>query len=137
MQKEETYNPSLRWSEKAAGEKEDGSLHDASFYTLLRQPTERVDYLCFTLKNGRQHMVSASDITEMCHEPGSSIVLFFHAGTVHIEGRNLDALFGHLQDRRVKEVREFSDSRETVLNTDALFVSRIAFDSENLRRAGM
>ncbi len=136
MQKEETYNPSLRWSEKATGEKED-SLHETAFFTLLRQPTDRVDYLCFTLKNGRQHMVAASDISEMCHEPGASIVLFFNAGTVHIEGRNLDELFRHLQDRRVKEVREFADSRETVFNTNALFVSRIAFDSENLRRAGM
>lgn len=137
MEKEATYNPNIRWSEKAAAEKDGNDLDETLFYSLLRQPTHTVDYICFTLKNGRQHSLSASDVTEMFHDPATGIVLFFSAGDVRIEGRNLYALFRLLQDRRVKEVKEFTDDREMLFNANALFVDRIVFESENLKRAGV
>lgn len=136
MEKELVYNPTSRWSDRATSEKEDGfDLDETLFFSLLRQPTDRVDYVCFTLKSGEQHMLSASDITEMYHHPETGIILFFSSGIVRIEGRNLDVLFRHFQDRRVKEVREFSNVREMVLNGNALFVERIVFESENIRRS--
>lgn len=138
MEKELVYNPTSRWSDRATPEKEDGlDLDETLFYNLLRQPTDRVDYVCFTLKSGKQHLLSASDIIEMYHQPDTGIVLFFSGGIIRIEGRNLNVLFRHLQDRRVKEVREFTDKREMMFNGNALFVERIVFESENVRRAGM
>lgn len=137
MEKENSYNPSFRWSDKTTAEKESNGTDEAQFFSLLRQPTDRVDYLCFTLKNGRQHTLSASDVTEMFHHPDTGIVLFFNAGIVRIEGRNLETLFDYMQERRVKEVKEFSDIRETLFNANALFVERIVFESENLSRAGV
>ena len=112
-------------------------MDDAPFYPLLRHMSERADFVCFSLNNGRQHLLSVADITEFFYHPDNGIILFFHAGMVHIEGRNLDMLFRYLQDRRVKEIREFSEQEKPLFDAKALYIQRITFESENLKRIGM
>lgn len=137
MEKESHYNPpSTRWGDKHGSEPEN-TVEEMVFYSVLRQSTANVEQISFHLKNGCQHTLAAGEIMEMYYDPASGIILFFSLGTIHIKGRNLENLHRHLKDRKVKEVREFSERADLLFATDALVITRIEYASENLRRLGI
>lgn len=136
MEKDTSYNPATRWSEKHSAEAEN-TLEHTVFYTMLRQTTGTVEQITFRLKNGNEHTLPANEITEMFFNPSQGITLFFSFGLVLIQGRNLEKLHQHLKEKRVKEIREFSEQSAKFFETDALVISGIQYDSENLKRMGL
>jgi len=136
MEKESHYNPNTRWGEKLGPEQE-GTIEEMVFYTVLRQTTASAEQISFHLKNGCQHTLAVGEIMEMYYDPANGIILFFSLGSIHIKGRNLEKLHRHLKDRKVKEIREFSEKADLLFSPDALVISTIEYHSENLRRIGI
>lgn len=139
MEKTSHYNPSTKWTERQGQPttQDTEPLEESLFFTILRQPSGYVQQITFCLNNGGQHTLAAGEIHEMYYHPSQGIILFFGAGKVHIQGRNLEGLFRYLKENRVKEIREFTDSSQVFFATDALFISKIVYESENLLRLGM
>lgn len=140
MEKTSHYNPSTRWTEKqgqTSPQEAAELLEDSLFFTILRQPSGYVQQISFCLNNGSQHTLAAGEVSEIYYNPSHGIILFFGMGKVHIQGRNLEALHRYLKENRVKEIREFSTGSQVFFATDALFISKISYESENLLRLGM
>lgn len=137
METESRYNPNTRWSEKHGQDQEDASLEEAVFFTSLRQQGVTAEQLSFQLKNGRFHCLPYYEIGEIYYEPSVGIVLFSRMGLIQIQGRNLKKLYQQLHTRKVVEIREFSESAGLFFATDALFISAIIYESENLRRLNL
>lgn len=145
MEKETQYNPSTRWAGKqgirsgeATEETESQEQEGTSlFFTVQRQNSGRVEAISFILRNGRQHTLAADGLHEIYFEATYGVVLFFGLGSVHIQGRNLGGLYRYLKENRVKEIREFSDNSQVFFTEDALFISKIVYESQNLLRLGI
>lgn len=137
METESRYNPETRWGEKHSPNQDNTPLEEAVFFTSLRQQGATAEQLGFQLKNGSFHSLPYYEIGEIYFEPSAGIVLFFRMGLVRIEGRNLKKLYQQLHARKVVEIREFSENAGMFFATDALFISSITYESENLRRLGI
>lgn len=135
MEKETNYNPATRWSEKHSTEAEN-AFEDTIFYTMLRQTTGTVEQITFRLKTGNEHTLPVNEVAEMFFNPSHGITLFFSFGLVLIQGRNLEKLHQHLKEKRVKEIREFSESSAKFFAADSLVISGIKYESENLKKMG-
>jgi hypothetical protein len=136
MEKDDRYNPSTRWAGKQ-GLAQEGEEEESLFFTLLRQPTGKVENITFHLRNGRQHTLAAEAIGESFFEADYGIVLFFGLGKIHIQGRNLETLYRYLKENRVKDIREFTDGNSLFFSPDALFISKIDYESQNMLRLGI
>lgn len=135
MSEENLYNPATRWTDRQRLEPEEPEA--AIFFTLLRQQGVTAEQIAFQLKSGCQHTLPITEITEMYFAPERGIILFFRSGLVRIEGRNLEKLHQYLQARKVIEIREFSESGSVFFDKEALFISGIGFESDNLLRLGV
>lgn len=130
------YNPGARWADRAKNEN-DEALEEAVFFTLQRQSGSPVELVTFALKEGYHHSIASNEIEEIFFHPERGIFLFFAFGKVQIEGRNLQKLYRHLRERKVTEIREFSDNAQQFFDKEALFISRIHYESENLKKLRM
>ncbi len=126
------YNPATRWSERQRQDQEDSE--ETIFFTTLRQQGVPSEQITFRLKNGCYHTLPLAEITEIYYQAAAGIVLFFRMGFVWIQGRNLGKLHQHLQARKVTEIREFSPGGSVFFDKEALFISGIRYESENLQK---
>lgn len=106
------------------------------FFTTIRQQGAVAEFIDFHLKPGQHHTIALTDIREMLFDPSVGIVLFFGFGMVRIEGRNLQALHGLLCQRKVSEIREFSENAELFFEKEVLFIKKIHYESEHLQKMG-
>lgn len=136
MDEENRYSPASNWAKKTAVQ-DNEPLDRTIFFTRLRQAGKTTDTITFLLREQKYHTLATNEIEEMFYSPEQGIFLFFPMGTVHIEGRNLEALYQALRERKVTEIREFSDQPDRFFDKEALLVSRIHYESENLKRRGL
>jgi len=136
MEKESRYSPNVRWGDRHGQEAENG-VEETVFFTMLRQSTGSVEQISFQLKSGCQHTLAASEIMEMYYDAAQGIILFSSFGVIRIRGRNLETLHRYLKERSVKEIREFSERADLLFASDALVITSIEYESENLRRVGL
>lgn len=134
MEKDDRYNPSTRWAGKTSTEQDNEQLEESLFFTILRQPNASARFISFHLNGGGQHTLAAREISESYYHPSVGIILFFGMGKIHIQGRNLESLYRYLKENRVKEIREFSDSSQVFFTSDALFINKIDYESQNMLR---
>lgn len=127
------YKPELNqgWSDRYR-EPEQESVDTAIFYTAIRQQGARAELIGFVLKSQRHHLLPTHDIREIFYQPEQGIWVFFGFATVHIEGRNLTDLYRLMQERKVKEVREFCEEPHKLFTTDSLVIERITYESDYL-----
>lgn len=133
MEEGNHYNPQKTWTRKT-GEQDNEPIEQSAFFSCLRQPGHKADYITFFMKDRKQHMLATSEITEGQFDPDRGITLIFHFGIVRIEGRNLEALVVMLRQKRVTEIREFSEDAKRFFDKEALFISKVHYESENLRK---
>lgn len=137
MEAQKNYSPPTRWSERAGQQDNEPLREETIFFTVVRQQGATADYIDFHLKPGRHHTLSINDIREMCFDPEQGIFLFFGFGTVHIEGRNLGKLHALLCQRKVSEIREFSEKADVFFEKDVLVIQRIHYESEYAKQIGL
>jgi hypothetical protein len=135
MDEESRYNPQKSWT-RQAGEQDNEPVQQSAFFSCLRQPGQKAEYITFFMKDRTQHMLAASEIVEGQLDPDRGIVLFFPFGRVRIEGRNLEELVVMLRQKRVTEIREFSEDAKRFFDKEALFISKVHYESDNLKKLG-
>ncbi|MCG8328573.1 MAG: hypothetical protein MI974_12850 [Chitinophagales bacterium] len=127
------YRPEKKWQEHAAPEPESKAL----FYTEIRQHGAVAHSIRFVLKTQCQHCLPVHEILEIYFDPTEGIRLFFRSATVMIKGRHLEILYRLLSERRIIEIREFSEESSVFFEKEILFISAIHYESEHLLKAGL
>lgn len=122
-------NQPQSWSDKQRRQQED--IEKNIFYsTVLNGTAEQINFQC---KAGTQHLVPINELNEIYYQPETGIILFFRMGLAQIKGRNLGKLYQYLRDRKILEIRDFGENNERLFSADALFISQILYESDNLR----
>lgn len=134
MEQANHYKPSTSWSEKTHSNEKQHIEENTLFFTITRQQGASPPTLTFILKDQSYHTLATTDIEEIYYEPAKGIILFFRFGIAHIEGRNLLTLHQFLRERKISEIREFSENADIFFDQKALFISRITYESDNIRR---
>lgn len=127
MDEANLYKPESNWTDRERQDQE-----DAIFFTVIRQQGATAEQISFRLKNGVRHSLPWTEISEIYYVPEEGITLFFRLGRVEIQGRNLEKLQELLEERKVIQIREFSDNSEMYFDKEALCIQRIIYDSANL-----
>ena len=132
MEETTRYRPETSWSERHK-EPEQENYEEAVFFTLLRQTGKQVSQISFALKSHCYHSLAMHDLEEIYFQPTKGILLFFRQATVQVLGQNLQKLYQLLTQRRVLEIREFSETAGIFFDTDALFITSMIYESDNLQ----
>lgn len=133
MERAKNYSPKTRWTEKELPE----DIDKAIFYTVIRQQGVTSSQISFLLKSQICHSLPWHEIEEIYYQPDAGIYFFFRAGTVHIQGKNLEKLHHYLQQCKVTEIREFCDNPQLLFEESALFIEKITYESDNLKQRGL
>ena len=124
----------LNFSQRHQGQ-EEAKEEDFIFFSALRQYGATPPMISFVMRDGNRYALPTSALGEIWLRQNRQVIsLKFHNAEVEIEGRNLLALYEKLLLRKVREIREIiqpSQKPEESLGSDALFISRIEYDSEN------
>ena len=102
-------------------------MQSSDFYDCERGMGKQVDMICFSLKSGSCRAFAMSLFDEVNLIPEGEIHFYSRFCTVKIKGRFLKPLYLQLIQRRVKEIREFSDAMP---NENALEIESILIHSD-------
>ena len=116
------YNGSGNWS-SGMGQQNEAS----AFYVLERQTGKLAEMINFTLKTGEERAFPVMAMDDISYLPGRGIVLYSRHATIHIKGRNLQALHRHLAMRKVRQINEIVTADES---NEGLWIGRIRIESD-------
>lgn len=100
---------------------------ESDFFTTERQIGRMVEMISFTLKTGTRRAFQAVLFDEIHFQPEIGIRFYSRLVTIEVVGRNLEPLYGQLIQRRVTEIREFS---EAIISEGGLWIDHINIKSD-------
>ncbi len=136
MEQLENYNKSYQpntgnWAKREAAPVE-SAIEQSIFYDQMRQLGATTLFITIERKSLEHHAIPARDIDEIYFHPDKGIYLFFRAGQIHIEGRNLQPLALALTQQRVTTIRDYCRKADMLFDQKILVITKITYESEYL-----
>jgi len=107
--------------------KQNDLMSTSEFYDCERGIGKKVDMICFHLKSGLYRAFATSLFDEINFQPHGEIDFYARFCNIKIKGRNMQPLYLHLVQHRVKEIRDFS---KQVIDDGSLEIECIQIHSD-------